>query len=95
MAVSEDDVRRIARLARIDVPEGDLASLSSELSSILGWVEQLAEADVEGVVPMASAADLTLPLRDDEAASGARREDILANAPDARDGYFAVPKVIE
>ncbi len=95
MAVSEDDVRRIARLARIDVPEDDVASLSSELSSILGWVEQLAEADVDGVVPMASAADLTLPLRDDEATSGTRREDILANAPDARDGYFAVPKVIE
>lgn len=95
MAVSEDNVRRIARLARINVPEDDLASLSSELSSILGWVEQLAEVNVEGVVPMASAADLTLPLREDKASSSARREDILANAPDARDGYFAVPKVIE
>lgn len=95
MAVSKDDVRRIARLARIDVPEDDLAPLASELSSIFGWIEQLSEVDIDGVVPMASAADLTLPLREDKATSDTRRDDILANAPDTRDGYFAVPKVIE
>lgn len=95
MSVRDDDVRRIARLARIELSESEVGPLSRELSAILGWVEQLSRVDVSGVEPMASVADLTLPLRDDGASDGTSRDDLLANAPDARDGYFVVPKVIE
>lgn len=95
MSVDTDTVRRVARLARIAVEEEELASLSGELNSILGWVEQLNEVDVDGVEPMTSVTPMDLKRRSDEVTDGSRRPDILANAPDAREGFFAVPKVVE
>ena len=95
MSVDTDTVRRVARLARIAVPEEDLAPLAGELNSILGWVEQLGEVDVDGVEPMTSVTPMDLKRREDVVTDGNRRGDILANAPDAREGFFAVPKVVE
>ena len=95
MSLDEATVARIARLARIAVPEAELAPLAGELSRILEWIEQLNEVDTDG-----RAAD---DQRGRDAARLARRrghrrrpaEDILANAPERQDGYFVVPKVVE
>ena len=95
MSVTPDDVRRIARLARLATPEERLEPLAQEINGILGWIEQLGEVDVEGVEPMASAVDRSLPLRDDEVTDGDRRDDVLANAPRSEEGFFVVPKVVE
>lgn len=95
MSVDTDTVRRVARLARIAVEEKDLAPLAGELNSILDWVEQLNEVDVDGVEPMTSVTPMALKQREDEVTDGDRQADILLNAPDAREGFFSVPKVVE
>ncbi len=95
MSVDTETVRRVARLARIAVEEKDLAPLAGELNSILDWVEQLNEVDVEGVEPMTSVTPMALKRRQDEITDGERQGDVLANAPDAREGFYAVPKVVE
>lgn len=95
MSVSPEDVRRIARLARIAVPEDKLAPLSKELTGILDWIEQLQEVDVEGVAAMASAVEVDLPKRADAVTDGGAPERVLSNAPRAEDGFFVVPKVVE
>jgi len=95
MAVDRDTVIRVARLARIKVPEGDLDTLAGELSNIIGWVEQLEEVDTDGIDPMTSVADMKLRWRADEVTDGGIRDKVTSNAPDPRDGMFSVPKVIE
>jgi len=95
MSVNAATVRHIARLARIAVSEEEVAALAPELSNILGWIEQLGEVDVAGVEPMTAVIPNTLRLRGDVVTEGDRRDEILANAPAAEHGFFAVPKVIE
>ena len=88
-------MRHIARLARIAVSDAEVQALAPELSNILGWIEQLQEVDVAGVEPMTAVIPNTLRLRDDVVTDGGIREDVLANAPVAEHGFYAVPKVIE
>ncbi len=95
MALDTDTVRRIARLARIHIPDADLAPLADELSNIIGWVEQLAEVDTDGVEPMTSVVETAPKHRDDVVNDGGYPDRVLANAPDRADGFFTVPKVIE
>jgi aspartyl-tRNA(Asn)/glutamyl-tRNA(Gln) amidotransferase subunit C len=95
MSIDTDTVRKVAHLARIAVREDELAPLAAELNAILGWVEQLGEVDVTGVEPMTSVTPMALKRRPDEVTDGNRQADILANAPDAREGFFTVPKVVE
>jgi len=95
MSVDAATVRHIARLARIAVSDAEVEALAPELNNILGWVEQLQEVDVAGVEPMTAVIPNTLRLRDDEVADGGIRDAVLANAPAAEHGFFAVPKVIE
>jgi aspartyl-tRNA(Asn)/glutamyl-tRNA(Gln) amidotransferase subunit C len=95
MSIDTDTARRIAQLARIRVGEEELPAIAGELSAIVGWVEQLGEVDVEGVEPMSAVMPLELPMRDDEVTDGGIRDRVLANAPAARAGFFAVPKVVE
>jgi aspartyl-tRNA(Asn)/glutamyl-tRNA(Gln) amidotransferase subunit C len=95
MSVDAATVRHIAKLARIAVSEAEVEALAPELSNILGWVEQLQEVDVEGVEPMTAVIPNKLRLRDDLVTDGGKRDDVLANAPAAEHGFFAVPKVIE
>ena len=95
MSVSPEQARHIAKLARIAMSDAELERLVPELNNILGWVEQLAEVDTGGVEPLTAVVDQKLRLRADAITDGDCREDILANAPDAEHGFFAVPKVIE
>jgi len=95
MSVSPEQVRHIAKLARIAMTDEELGRLLPELNNILGWVEQLGEVDTDGVEPLTAVIDQKLRLRDDVVDDGGIREDVLANAPEAQHGFFAVPKVIE
>jgi aspartyl-tRNA(Asn)/glutamyl-tRNA(Gln) amidotransferase subunit C len=95
MAIDKDTARRVAHLARIEVAENQLETLAGELSNILGFMEQLNEVDVEGVEPMTSVTPMALKQRQDVVTDGGYQDKILVNAPDAREGFFAVPKVVE
>jgi aspartyl-tRNA(Asn)/glutamyl-tRNA(Gln) amidotransferase subunit C len=95
MSIDNDTVRKVAHLARISLRDEEVAPLAAELNSILGWVEQLGQVDVSGVEPMTSVTPMALKQRADEVTDGDRQADILANAPDAREGFFTVPKVVE
>jgi len=95
MSVSAEQVRHIAKLARIAMSDDELERLVPELNNILGWVEQLGEVDTDGVDPLATVIDQKLRLRDDVVTEGNIRDEVLANAPEAQHGFFAVPKVIE
>ena len=95
MSVTPEQVRHIARLARIAMSDEEIAALAPELNNILGWVEQLSEVNTEGVEPLTAVIDQTLRLRDDKVTDGDCRDAVLANAPAAEHGFFAVPKVIE
>ena len=95
MSVNADTVRHVAKLARIAMSDAEVEALVPELNNILGWVDQLAAVDTEGVEPLTAVIDQHLRLRDDVVDDGGVRDAILANAPDAQHGFFAVPKVIE
>jgi aspartyl-tRNA(Asn)/glutamyl-tRNA(Gln) amidotransferase subunit C len=95
MSVDTATVRHIAKLARIAMSDAEVAAMVPELNNILGWVEQLGEVDTDGVEPLATVIDQQLRLRDDAVTDGNCRDAVLANAPDAQHGFFAVPKVIE
>ncbi|HYG30274.1 MAG TPA: Asp-tRNA(Asn)/Glu-tRNA(Gln) amidotransferase subunit GatC [Allosphingosinicella sp.] len=95
MSVDAATVRHIARLARIAITDAEVEALAPELNNILGWVEQLQEVDVAGVEPMTAVIPNGLRLREDAVTDGGIRDRVLANAPAAEHGFFAVPKVIE
>ncbi|HUH83138.1 MAG TPA: Asp-tRNA(Asn)/Glu-tRNA(Gln) amidotransferase subunit GatC [Stellaceae bacterium] len=95
MALDKAAVARIATLARIKLPEAEQGALAQELTGILAWMEQLNEVDTAGVEPMSSVAAMALPMREDVVTDGNCRDRILANAPEAADGFFVVPKVVE
>ncbi len=95
MTLDPATVRRIAALARIRVEDAEIAPLQSELSQILGWIEQLNEVDVDGIEPLTGAAQMALRLREDVVTDGFYPEKVLANAPDRAGNFFAVPKVVE
>lgn len=95
MSVDEKAVRRVARLARLAIPEERLTPMVAELNGILEWVEQLNELDVADVEPMTSVRPMRLPRREDKVTDGDKAADIVANAPRSEDNYFLVPKVVE
>ncbi|SCX97843.1 Asp-tRNA(Asn)/Glu-tRNA(Gln) amidotransferase subunit GatC [Paracoccus tibetensis] len=95
MSITKDEARKVAHLARVAVDEADLPALARDLSGILDFMEQLNEVDVEGVEPMTGVTPMRLKRREDVVTTGGMPEKILSNAPDAREGFFAVPKVVE
>ena len=100
MSLDKATVRRIATLARIEVPEADLEATADKLSGILSWVEQLSEVNTDNVAPMSGGTDpesmgLKLPWREDKVTDGGQAEKVLANAPDRQEDFFGVPKVVE
>lgn len=100
MSVTQEQVAKIASLARIKMDEEQLGHMVPEFNAILQWVDQLSEVDTSSVEPMTAVIDQKLRMRDDvinadPLTGGGRRDDVLANAPHAEHGFFAVPKVIE
>ena len=95
MSVDTATVKKVANLARIAISDADAERLVPELNNILGWIEQLGEVDTSGVAPMTAVIPNQLRLRDDVVTDGNVRDKVLANAPQAEHGFFAVPKVIE
>ena len=95
MSVDAATVKRIGRLARIRIEEGEVETYRNELNAILGFVEQLGEVDVTGVEPMTSVTPMAMKMREDVVTDGNIADDIVKNAPETRDHYFLVPKVVE
>ncbi len=95
MSIDIETARKVAHLARIRVEEDRLPGLAQEFNNILGFIEELNEVDIEGVEPMVSVTPMRLKRREDVVTDGDQQEKILSNAPDAREGFFAVPKVVE
>ena len=95
MSIDAQTVRRIAHLARIAVSDDEVSHLQGELNTILAWVEQLGEVNIEGVEPMTSVMPMTMKMRADEVTDGDKAADIVKNAPMSDDNFFLVPKVIE
>jgi aspartyl-tRNA(Asn)/glutamyl-tRNA(Gln) amidotransferase subunit C len=95
MPVDAATVKRIGRLARIRIEPDEAATYEAELNTILGFVEQLAEVDIEGVEPMTSVTPMQLRRRADKVTDGGYPEQVVANAPLSEDNFFMVPKVIE
>lgn len=95
MSVDTAIVRRVARLARIKVTDDEAARMTNELNSILGFVDQLNEVDVEGVEPMTSVVSVKMKRRADVVTDGEDAKAITMNAPISDDDFFMVPKVVE
>jgi aspartyl-tRNA(Asn)/glutamyl-tRNA(Gln) amidotransferase subunit C len=95
MSIDITIAARVAKLARIKVQEADLPALAEEFNAILGFIEQLNELDVDDIEPMTGVTPMRLPRRVDVVTDGNQQAKVLANAPDAREGFFAVPKVVE
>lgn len=94
MSLDPATVRRIAKLARIRVEDDQVAPLQAQLNSILGWIDQLNEVNVEGVEPL-TGLQMAARMREDEVTDGGIAEQVLANAPDREGPFFTVPKVVE
>ena len=95
MAISEDEFRSLAYLARIQIDGSQLERIRDNLSNIIGFVEQLDAADTDGVTPMAHPLDATQRLRADEVTESDRRDRFQQDAPKTEDGVYLVPRVIE
>ena len=95
MSIDTNTAAKVAKLARIRVEEDALPALAQEFNNILGFIEQLNEVDIEGIEPMVSVTPMRLKRRQDVINDGDQQDKVLSNAPDAREGFFAVPKVVE
>ena len=96
MSIDEKTVRKVAKLARLALPEERVTPMAAELNGIMAWIEQLNEVDITGVEPMTSAVEgASLAMREDVVTDGGNPERVLKNAPKAEDGFFVVPKVVE
>jgi aspartyl-tRNA(Asn)/glutamyl-tRNA(Gln) amidotransferase subunit C len=95
MSIDRETAAKVAKLARIRVTEDALPALAEEFNTILGFIEQLNEVDVTGIEPMTSVTPMRLKRREDVVTDGNQQAKVLSNAPDAREGFFAVPKVVE
>lgn len=95
MSLSPDDVRRIARLARIALEPAQSAAVTERLNGVLAMIEQIRRVDTAGIEPMAHAQDVTQPLREDSVTETDRRERYQAVAPAVEEGLYLVPKVVE
>ena len=95
MSIDENTAAKVAKLARIKVESQDLKALVKEFNDILGFIEQLNEVDVEAIEPMTSVTPQKLIRRSDNITDGNKQTSVLKNAPFSREGFYAVPKVVE
>jgi len=95
MSLTIEEVKKIAKLSRIKMTDGEIVNYQGELNKIFDWIEQLQEVNTDNVEPMFGTEAHTLPMREDKVTDGDIRDQVLKNAHDAKYGFFAVPKVIE
>lgn len=95
MKISQDEIKKIAFLSRLEVKENNMANIEKELSDILTYVAELNELDLDDVEPMAHAVPLHNVFREDEEKPSLAHDLALSNAPEAEDGYFKVPRVVQ
>lgn len=95
MSLSDDQIRRLARLARIALEPGETREVADRLNRILALVDEIQAVDTAGIEPMSHALDVVQRLRPDEVTEPNRREDYQSVAPAVEDGLYLVPKVIE
>ena len=95
MAIEQDEIEKIAALARIRISDAQISEVTRRMTAILDMVDQLQAADTADVQPMANPLDATQRLRADEVTESNRREDFQAIAPAVEDGLYLVPRVIE
>ncbi len=95
MALTENDVARIAHLARIEISAEDRRAMLAQLNDIFAMIEKMQQIDTSGVAPMAHPLGGRQRLREDRVSEGDAREENMSNAPENQDGLFLVPKVIE
>ena len=95
MSIDANIAAKVAKLARIEVESQDLEALAKEFNDILGFIEQLNEVDVNGIEPMTSVTPQKLLRRNDNITGGDKQTSVLKNAPISREGFYAVPKVVE
>ena len=93
--LSLQDVQRIAHLARLELSEAEAGAMQAQMNDILAMIDRMAAVDTTGVEPMSHPQEVTQPLRDDAVTEPDRRDEFLALAPQAEDGLYLVPKVIE
>ena len=95
MSIDANIAAKVAKLARIEVESQDLGALAKEFNDILGFIDQLNEVDVDGIEPMTSVTPQKLLRRNDNITDGDKQTSVLKNAPLSREGFYAVPKVVE
>ena len=95
MKIGRNTTLKIAKLSRIKIEDSEVDELSSQLSAIVDWVEQLNEVNTENIEPLSNVSMAKLPLRKDIENTDDNSKDVLSNAPDKLENYFAVPKVVE
>ncbi len=95
MSVDVDTVKRVAHLARVKVTDDEASQMTGELNTILAFVEQLDEVNVDGVEPLTSVVHQEMKKRADVVSDGGYPEKVVANAPASDDNFFMVPKVVE
>lgn len=95
MSMDKATVKKVATLARLAITEEQADKLAPQLGGLLKWVEQLSEVNTDNVAPLASVVNMEMELRADKVTDGHIQSDVLANAPEAMEGFFVVPKVVE
>ena len=95
MSITAEEIGQVAELARVRIPDGDIAEVTRRITGILDLVDQLQAIDTSGVEPMANPLDAVQRLRPDAVTEANHREDFQAIAPAVEDGLYLVPRVID
>lgn len=95
MSIGAAGIKGIARLARLAIDDADIERYAAQLSQILGYVEAMNEVDTAGVEPLAHAVDAISVTRPDAVTERIDRDALQEGAPQVREGYYLVPRVIE
>ncbi len=92
--ISSSDVRKVAQLARLELPEDQIETYTEQIKEILSYVDQLQEIDTENIPPTTRAVEVVNAMRDDLIEVNCSREDLLNQAPQREGDFFRVPKIL-
>lgn len=95
MAISEEQVKHVAKLAKLSFPEDDLKEFTQQLGKIIDMVELLEEVDTEGVPFTSNVVETVNVMRPDRAVAGWDRDELMRNVPEKEDGFIKVPAIID